>query len=189
MLYVLAASVGLLFGGAVEQLGGLPFAPWAWTTSQLSAPWLLLPFAFGTAAQRAAKAAALGLTVTLCGLVGYVLMLSGAAGHSPHGLTPSVVLHEARTQAPWFVAGSVSGPLYGVLGQRWRCFRWWPSALLAAGALALEPVALVAVGRTFGPSQVYIAESAAGLALGAWFVTCTRRRVRAARTPTQADVG
>lgn len=177
MSYLLAGLVGILFGGAVEHVGSLAFGPWGWTLSQLSAPWLLLPFAFGSTQQRAAKAAALGLIATLCAVVGYVLMLSVAAAHGLGGLTVSIVLYEARTQARWFLAGTVSGPLYGLLGQRWHCFRWWPSALLAAGTLCLEPVVLVAIGRTFGPSEVYVAETVAGLALGAYFVAIARRRL------------
>ena len=176
MAYLLTAIVGLLFGGAVEHLGSLAFGPWAWTLSQLSAPWLLLPFAVGSTEQRAAKAAVLGLMATLFGVVGYVMMLSVSAGSGRGGLTASIVLHEAFTQARWFLAGAVSGPLYGLLGQRWHRFRWWPSALLAAGSLCLEPVVLAAVGRTFGPSVVYVAETATGLALGAYFVLIARRR-------------
>ncbi|HVB10195.1 MAG TPA: hypothetical protein VNM16_07495 [Bacillota bacterium] len=175
MLYLLASLVGILFGGAVEHVGSLAFGPWGWTTSQLSAPWLLLPFAFGTTERRAPNAAALGMIVSLFGLTGYVLMLSVAAGGA-HGPTALVVLHEAGTQARWLLAGAVTGPLYGVLGQRWRVSHWWPSALLAAGALTFEPLTLAVVGRTFGPVGVYFIETAAGLALAAFFVLTGRRQ-------------
>lgn len=172
--YLFAGLVGILFGGAVEHLGSLAFGPWGWTASRLSAPWLLLPFAFGSGESRAFRAAGLGLVATLSGVVGYVLMLSMAAGAS-HGLTAPIVLHEASTQARWFIAGTVSGPFYGLLGQRWRRFHWWLSAVLAAGALCLEPLALALVGRTFGPTQVYVAEIVAGLSLGAYFALIARR--------------
>lgn len=179
MLYLLAAVTGLLFGGGVEHLGSLAFGPWGWTASQLSAPWLLLPFVLGMAGKDAGRAAALGLIGTLCAVAGYVLMLSYGFG-SLHALELPVIVHEAGTQLRWFVAGTVSGPVYGVLGQRWRRFRWWPSAVLAAGSLALEPVALVLVGRTFGPSGVYVAEAMAGVVLGACFVRFARRGERSA---------
>ena len=48
------------------------------------------------------------------------LLLNGG----PHG-----------AHAPWVVAGLVTGPLYGLLGQPWRVHRSWISATLVTGAL------------------------------------------------------
>jgi hypothetical protein len=178
MAYLGAALAGLLFG-AGDQFLGSPHAAWAANVSALSAPWLLLPFAVGVSQNMWRRAAVLGLVASLCAVFAYCAMiLSPLEGGPlmPHAWATWAV---ARTQAHWFVAALLSGPLYGVLGQRWRVLRWWPSALAAAGAVCLEPFALALVGRLNGPPWLYAGEIALGVVLFALFVRAlaARRRI------------
>jgi hypothetical protein len=99
--------------------------------------------------------------------------------------------------APWvvlpFVAGmtqergrramAVTGPLFGLLGQRWRVARSWISAGLVVGALCLEPLARGVAGMLNPPPVVWGVEIAIGLAVGIAFaiVISTSRRQREAR--------
>ena len=71
--YLVAVVLGLAFGAADQQLGTLTaeLGPWTSTAAQVSAPWLILPFLFGTTQERAQRAAVLGLVVTGSALVGY----------------------------------------------------------------------------------------------------------------------
>ena len=66
----------------------------------------------------------------------------------------------------WVVAGLVTGPLYGLLGQRWHVRRSWISAVLVTGALLLEPVAREAVGQLSPPGMVSWVVSAGRVAKG-----------------------
>lgn len=185
MAYGVAVLVGALFGAGVEHLGSLAFGPWGWATSRLSAPWLLLPFLFGLTQQRARPAAFVGVLATFCAVCGYVLMLIASAGVDSGGVTAAIALRETMTQLRWFIAGAASGPVYGWLGYRWRTTRWWPSALGAAGALALEPALLLLTGAAFGPGLVYVVESATGVAWAALFVWIARHS--AVETATAAS--
>jgi len=169
--FLVAAVVGLAFGAADQYLGSLA-GSWTVTVSLLSAPWLVLPFAFGRSQPRARQAAALGLAVTMAALAGYFLMIMCPfeGGRSSFdlrevgGLLLSNLLN--------ILGGVVTGPLYGLLGQRWRTQRAWMSAVLVAGALCLEPVAVTVSGRRFvGESTiVWIVEVASGVVLATYFV-------------------
>ena len=75
-----------------------------------------------------------------------------------------------EANAAWVVAGCVTGPLYGLLGQRWRVHRSWISATLVTGALCLEPFARHAVGQLPPPGVVWDAEVVMGGAVAACFV-------------------
>ena len=75
MAYLVAVIVGLAFGAADQYLGSMSWlGPWASTAAQMSAPWLILPFVVGITQQRARRAAALGLVVTVSALLGYFAM-------------------------------------------------------------------------------------------------------------------
>jgi hypothetical protein len=169
VMFLLAVVVGAGFGGGDQYLGSLN-APGLWTVSLslLSAPWLVLPFAFGCSQLRSSRAAAIGLVVTLSG---YLLMIMGPfeGGHSSFSVPEVHGLLLSNTRN--IVGGLVAGPLYGLLGQRWRTRRAWISAGLVAGALCLEPLAEVAAGHHYpGASTVYPVEVAAGIAFGACFL-------------------
>src|SRR5208282_939448 len=149
-----AIAVGIAFGAGDQYLGSLA-TPGLWTVSlsQLSAPWLLLPFAFGCSQLRSSRAALIGLVATVAGLFGYFLMSLGPfdGGHASLNLRAARGLLSSNS---WIIAGGlVTGPLYGLLGQRWRTRRAWLSAVLVAGAFCLEPWAETAANRAFPGSS------------------------------------
>jgi hypothetical protein len=183
MAYLVAIIVGAVFGGADQYLGTLtPFVAlgsWTIAVSGMSAPWLVLPFAFGWSQVRPGRAMLLGLVATQAALVGYfVLTLSPLEGvpisDFPAGLRALLLnggLHGGNVA--WVVAGMVTGPLYGLLGPRWRVRRSWISAALVTGALCLEPLARQAVGQLPPPGVVWDAEAGLGVAAAAFFVIAT----------------
>jgi len=137
----------------------------------LSAPWLVLPFAFGCSQPHARRAAAVGLVATLSALSGYFLMIMGPLEGGQwtmnlreiHGLLFSNWLNIA--------GGFLTAPLYGLLGLRWRTRRAWTSAVLVSGALCLEPLVVTAARRSYpGQSVVWPVEVAVGIALVAYFL-------------------
>ena len=75
MAFLLAIVAGLVFGGVDQYLGSgrllVEFGVWPSTASQMSAPWLILPFVAGCTQVRPGRAMLLGLVVTLSALVGY----------------------------------------------------------------------------------------------------------------------
>jgi Family of unknown function (DUF6518) len=127
-------------GGAVQYLGSrYSLGVWTSSVSALSAPWLLLPFAAGCWEQRPRRAALAGLAATLAGLAGYfALTLSPIEGVALNSF-PAGLVAITRSNLPWLVGGALSGPLFGLLGHRWRRTRSWPGALAVAGAFVAEP--------------------------------------------------
>jgi len=179
MLY-LAAAVGFVFGAGDQYLGSLKpmvaLGPWTVSVSQMSAPWLLLPFLFGRTQERPRRAALIGLIASVSGLAGYLAMMLGPA----EGLEASRIPHAAIA---WIVSnvvviagGLVTGPAFGVLGQRWRVQRSWLGPALVAGAFVLEPLARRLRGQLLGPAWVWGFEAAAGLLLLAAFAATRARR-------------
>jgi hypothetical protein len=172
VVFLVAVVVGLSFGAADQYLGSLfTLGSWTASTSLLSAPWLVLPFVFGCSQLRAGRAALVGLLVTASALSGYFLMIMAPfeGGRSSFDLREIRGLLLSNTLI--IIGGLVTGPLYGFLGQRWRTRRAWTSALLVAGALCLEPFAVIAVGRGYeGSKVVWGAEIACGVAVAVFFL-------------------
>jgi len=182
MVFVAAIVVGLVFGGADQYLGSLiTVGPWTVQVSQMSAPWLILPLAFGFTQRDPGRAALAGLLATGAALTGYFAMtLSPVEGVALRGAVaglPGLIGSNLEN----IVGGAVTAPLCGLIGQRARTGRWWPAAALVAGALCLEPVARTATGRLYPPDYVWQAEVAAGLAVAVWAVVtaAASRRDRA----------
>jgi Family of unknown function (DUF6518) len=173
--YLVAVVLGLAFGAADQQLGTLTaeLGPWTSTAAQVSAPWLILPFLFGTTQERAQRAAVLGLVVTASALVGYFAMTYSPAEIHPWSIdrfTSGFVAVTTSGYNPLYILGGlVTGPLFGVLGQRWRVHRSWVSAAVVAGALCLEPLARWTSGRLMAPAVVWTVEVAAGVIVAASF--------------------
>jgi hypothetical protein len=148
--YLLAAFLGLAFGAADQYLGSLStLGLWASTVSLMSAPWLLLPFIVGMTQERPWRAMALGLLAISAAQAGYFVMT-----YSPIEIPiwtfarfTTGVVAIATTNTVYILGALVTGPLFGLLGQRWRIRRSRVSAALVAGALCLEPLALWATGR------------------------------------------
>ena len=82
MIFAVAIVVGFAFGGADQYLGSLiTLGPWTVSVSQMSAPWLILPFAFGYTQRRPGRAALVALVATASALTGYfALTLSPMEG-------------------------------------------------------------------------------------------------------------
>ncbi len=187
MLFLIAVAAGLCFGAADQYLGSLfTLGFWTVSASLLSAPWLVLPFVFGCRQVRAGRAAVVGLVVTLSALSGYFLMVMSPFEGGRSSFDAREVRGLLASNALNIVGGLVTGPLYGFLGQRWRTRRAWTSAVLVAGALCLEPLAVVAVGRgSEGSAAVWAIEIACGIAAAVFFLA----RGRAYRHALAAEVG
>ena len=173
MAYFLVALLGLAFGAADQQLGTLTseLGPWTSTAAQMSAPWLVLPFLVGTSQQHVRRAAVLGLVVTASALVGYFAMTYSPLEIHPwtfDRFTTGFVAVTTSGYNPFYIAGGlVTGPVFGLLGQRWRLRRSWISAAMVAGVLCLEPLARWASGQLMPPAPVWVVEVALG-AVVAW---------------------
>jgi hypothetical protein len=169
--FIVAIVVGFAFGAADQYLGSrITLGLWAATVSGASAPWLLMPFAFGCSQVRPRRAMVLGLLVTVAALAGYFTLM-----WSPlEGVALSQSLPELPTllRSQWanIFGGLVTGPLFGLLGQRWRTNRSWVSAALVTGALCLEPLARWLAGQLAPPAFVWAIEVAAGVLLALFFV-------------------
>ena len=84
-----------------------------------------------------------------------------------------------NVQLPWILGGLATGPIFGVLGCRWRNDRASISAFAGAGALALEPAAWASVGRLSGPPAALGTEVVVGFAASA--ILFAQRRTVTAR--------
>jgi Family of unknown function (DUF6518) len=185
--YLVAVVVGLAFGATDQYLGTIRFDPWAWTVSGMSAPWLVLPFVVGMTQERARRAIALGLIVTLAALVGYFAMTYSPMESVPANEFFTGFFRVVRSgyNPVWIAAGIVIGPLYGYLGHRWRVARSWVSAVLVTGALCLESGARDLVGRLDPHPIVWWSEVAIGVAAAVFFalVILASRPARATAAP------
>jgi hypothetical protein len=177
--FLVAVVIGVAFGGADQYLGSLAAVPWASSVSLLSAPWLVLPFVFGCTQRIPRRAVAIGLLVTFSALLGYGIMTLSPIEGVHVGQNPHAIVALFRSEAKLLVGGMVTGPLYGLLGQRWRVRRAWMSAALVAGAVCFEPLVDRVVGQFPTPSLVPISEFALGMVMAAGFVlvgVISRRR-------------
>jgi hypothetical protein len=186
MAFVIAILVGLAYGGGDQYLGSLrpmvELGTWTPTAAQMSAPWLLLPFALGATQTSPRRAMLLGLVATEAAMVGYVAMTVSPIENVPLAAAPAsaAAMMLAGGNIAYAIAGLVTGPVYGLLGQRWRVSRWWVSAVAVAGAFFLEPWARVAAGRLSPPSVVWRVEVAVGAVVTVYFAARLLQRRRAA---------
>lgn len=184
--YLIAVLAGLVFGAADQYLGSLKagsvIGTWTWTVSGMSAPWLILPFVAGMTQERRHRAMALGLVVTMAALAGYFAMsnspMEGAPLERFWGRVTTMI--STGYNPLWILAGIATGPLYGLLGHRWRVARSWISAVLVTSALCLEPLARKFAGMLSGPPLVWGVEVAIGTVVAAMFafMIATSRRAR-----------
>jgi hypothetical protein len=185
--YFIAVVVGLAFGATDQYLGTIRFDPWAWTVSGMSAPWLVLPFVVGMTQERVRRAMALGLVVMGAALVGYFAMTYSPMESVPIAEFPKGFLTIVRTgyNPLWIAGGVVIGPLYGLLGQRWRVARSWLSAALVTCALCFEPLARDMAGRLEPHPNVWRTEVAVGAiaAVSFAFMIAIARRARETGPP------
>lgn len=171
MAYLVGVAVGFAFGAIDQFLGSLwsfsHLGFWTVSVSLMSAPWLALPFVFGSSQTCARRAAVLGLVATLSALLGYfALTLSPLEGVSPSNVHIVGFIH---SQLHVIAPGLVTGPVFGWLGGRWRTARSWGSAALVAAAFCLEPAARQAAGQVLPGAGVGRLEVMFGIATGAYF--------------------
>ena len=192
MAFLIAAILGLAFGAADQYFGSMAWlGSWTSTAAQVSAPWLILPFVAGMTQERPRRAMALGLVVTAAALFGYFAMTYSPMEIHPwtfHRFTTGMI---AVTTRGWYnpvyiVSGLVTGPLFGLLGQRWRVRRSWVSAALVAGVLCLEPLARLSVGQLMPPAPVWTVEVVTGVVVAASFAFAVLSWRRADRVPLRS---
>lgn len=185
-VYCFAVVIGLAFGAGDQYLGTIHvsqhFAASS-TVSGLSAPWLLLPFVAGATQGSARRSGLIGLCISLSAVAGYTAMILSPM-EGVH-LTPASIATPI-SQLIWFLAALVSGSVYGVLGYRWRALRSHLSALLAVGALLLEPIAgLLRLGRWSSGNpvayQIELASAAGAVCYFAFMVVRYSQHAEAAR--------
>ena len=168
VLLVIAASA--LFGAGDQYLGSLVW-PLFTAVSLMSAPWLLLPFCIGCSQLTARRAALLAFAGLVAALAGYTVMIMSPV-EGVHNLTARLAVGVLSSQSRWLPAAALAGPLYGILGQRWRVHRSMLSAVLAVSPLLLEPVSRF-LQLESGQPLAYVAEVAVGM-LAAWYFAMSR---------------
>ncbi len=184
MTYLLAIVLGLAFGAGDQYLGSLiSLGAWPSTVSGMSAPWVLLPLVLGISQVRRRRAALLGLLVTVAALIGYFTMTYSPVEIHPWSLsrfTSGVIAVTTSGYNPAYIAGGlITGPLFGLLGQRWRVRRWWVSGAVGAGVLCLEPPVHSFAGQLWPPAWVWWVEVCVGVAVaGAFAVLISRRAMQ-----------
>jgi hypothetical protein len=190
--YLIAALVGLAFGAGDQYLGTLVWlGSWTGTAAQVSAPWLVLPFVVGVTQPRARRAAMLGLVATASALLGYFAMTYSPMEIHPWSLDRfirgMVAVTTTEYNPAYILGGLVGGPLFGLLGQRWRVRRWWVSAAIVAGVICLEPAARWASGQLMPPAPVWTVEVAVGAVAAGLFILAIvawrRERALASASP------
>jgi hypothetical protein len=169
MAFLLAVIIGAAFGSIDQYLGSISHIPWLGEVSLLSAPWLVLPFVFGCTQIRPRRAVLIGCVTTAAALVGYFIMtLTPLEGVHLNG-SVGPILALLRSELKVIVGGTITAPIFGYLGFRWRTTRAWLSATMVAGALCLEPLAAAAVGRLPQWSAVWISELSFGIFTATYF--------------------
>jgi Family of unknown function (DUF6518) len=185
MVFVVTAVVGLLFGAGDQYLGSLRpmvlLGPWTVAVSQMSSLWLLLPFVAGCTQERTRRAALVGLTASASALLGYFAMTVSPIEGVPAQRIPTAAVALLASNLTWIVGGLVTGPLFGLLGQRCRIRRSWAGAAGVTGLLLFEPVVRHLSGRIVGPSWVWTVEATVGVVLVATLLVLAALR----RSPIQ----
>jgi hypothetical protein len=162
VLLVLLLSAA--FGAADQYLGSLSAHPWAADVSLLSAPWLLLPFAVGCTQRSAPRSVVLGPVATWCALAGYCVMTLSPVENA-HLTLGGVEAFIRSGNDRWFVSALVTGPVFALLGNRWRVARSWWAPSTVGLLVALEPVVHLLRGSSIRSSLVAATEVGLGLVI------------------------
>ena len=159
MVVLAALTAAFLFGAFDQWIGARNNLFWTQVSNGLSALWLVVPFIAGFLMLNQRKAAVMGLCTTCLSILAFALMIVspmegtrfGPAPTHFHGtwnqLSFSLLAHSLSSQGQWFAFAVVAGPVFGLLGYRWRTFRYWTYALPVALALVLEPPARWTLSR------------------------------------------
>ena len=131
MAYFVAIAIGLVFGASDQYLGTVHVTSrlgwWTITVSGMSAPWLIVPFLVGTTQDRARRAVALGLLVTMSALLGYFAMSNSVFEGVPidRFWPRTVSIVRSGGNLLWIAGGAITAPLYAYFGHRWRGDRYF----------------------------------------------------------------
>lgn len=182
--------VGYAYGWAISSIPA-PKDPELFWVANLSAPFLALPFlaaAWASARRRLSRwhAALLGGASGATMIAGfYRLHRVGREHHADSGRADGIVGDYKRWFStfligrpggiPWLSIGIVTGVVAGLLAWSWSVRKVKASAMLAAGALLIEPVARFALGprdlpmfhgfpRTPPNLAIWACEAAVGIA-------------------------
>lgn len=115
----------------------------------LSAPWLILPFAAGFHRRSHAAAAACGLLITAVALVGFYVFIAARVHLDHRGFLGSIPLW-LQANLYYLEAGLVSGPAMGLLGRACRGSQFRTLAAFTGVALLGEPLVLLGLGAASG---------------------------------------
>jgi len=141
----------------------------------MSAPWLLLPFAAATIAgsRRVLHGAWIGLVVSVVALASFYFANTVVLQLGPHPWLVDLGL-TVEGGKRFFVLALITGPVFGGLGAWWTNSRSLFAPLLVAALFVLEPGVAVLYGAP-GTGIVWLAEILVGL-LGALLVIGLSRR-------------
>jgi hypothetical protein len=174
---VFVVFAGAIFGGVDQYLGTthvlVHTGDWAATVSNMSAPWLIVPFVAGLTQQTRRRAVTFGFVVTFAALAGYWAMTLSPMEGVPLNQVIGLVAPLLSAQRLWIAGGIFSGPLFGFLGYWSRISSTWIGPAIVAGALCLEPAAWASVGKLSGSCAAWTAEVEVGVA-AAVAVTVTK---------------
>ncbi len=150
----LALAFGVAMGAVKGNDAGLRAG-----IGNLSAPWLLVAFLPGLHSGTLLRGCLMGLANTLAALAGFYATLAVAlAGHLGGGGYIAELAVEVAANRVYFVAGVMSGPLFGALGAwlgtRHANWTWRVVGFIVAGEIFV--VALVQ-GHPLAPAPLYFA--------------------------------
>lgn len=114
------------------------------TIGGLSTPWVLIPFVAGALCLRRLSGALMGLAATMFALAGWYLCATLLEDLGGHGFFGDLRLEFGANQV-WFLAGLLSGPLFGAFGSWWHARRRLPAAVVAGALLMGEPLVMFAL--------------------------------------------
>jgi Family of unknown function (DUF6518) len=152
-LLLAAAAFGVLVGAfkgdATDLRSGI---------GNLSAPWLLVAFLPALRCRSVWEGAVVGLLSTVVALLGFysslTIVLSGHLGGG--GFAREFVVETAANRV-YFIAGLITGPLFGALGA-WIGRRHPRATWITVGGLVAGEIAVVALlqGRQLVPAPLYL---------------------------------
>ena len=128
--------------GAVEQWLSLQHSSFLAAVGGMTAPWLMLPFLVGVVRPRHEGNALLGLACVWLA-IGACSAGAETGGDFTGQLTPERAVSYlgafGLSHLPVLLGAAVSGPVYALLGHRWRVSRSWLPALAVTAPVTLEP--------------------------------------------------
>jgi hypothetical protein len=150
----IAASGALAFGVGVSIFKGNGSGVRD-AIGNLSAPWLILPFAAGAGAGggRVGRGALVGALVSLLALGGFYFANSFVLALGAHPWLLDLRL--AFGEGYFFRFAALSGPIFGGLGGWWTRSRSRALAVAVAALLVFEPLAWLAYSKIQGLALVY----------------------------------